>query len=136
MVSKEEAITFKVWVRSANRFVDATYTTGRVFDVGGVRVVVFPISVMAEAVGRDRETLVKWEKEKRWPSTRWKVPDKRTKRWYSKEQILAAHRIHWKLCGGDYGVSHSRHFNFFEFFKLVRQCWFTVDAIPTKGTQV
>jgi hypothetical protein len=127
-VIAEEVIAFKVWVTEARQFVEATFRTGRVYEVKGLRIVLFPISVMAAAVGRDRETITLWERDKRWPKTKWQVPDKRTKRWYSKLQIQEVHRIHWELCKGDYGLARSRHFPFDEFFKRVRECWHRVDA--------
>ena len=120
-------VTFKIWVREAKVFAEATFK-GRVYLVHGHEIVLFPISVMALAIGRDRKTLVDWETVGTWPKPKWKLGDKKTKRWYSKAQILEAHRIHWQICSGNYGKSHSRHFDLLEFHKRIRANWHLADA--------
>jgi len=129
-------ITFKVWNSRPPTigFHDATFK-GRVYVVHGAELVLFPISVMAAALGRDRETIVGWEQDGRWPKSKWVVPDKRCKRWYTRAQILSVFEIHWELCKGDYGLSHSRHFPLPEFFKRVKAIFHKVDAETVRANK-
>ncbi len=126
-------ITLKTWAREAKVFVDSTFA-GRVYVVHDEDIVLYPISVMAAAIGRDRETLIGWEKAGMFPKSKWGVPDKRTKRWYSRAQIVEAHSIHWELCEGDYGFSVSRHFPLPEFFKRIKATFHKIDGITKKRT--
>lgn len=124
---KDNEIEFQYWMRPMRQMVLVRFE-GRVYQIHGERIVLYPINVMAAALWRDREAIVRWEQEGKWPKPKWKLDDKRTKRWYSKAQILEAHRIHWQLCEGDYGYSHSRHFDLEEFFKRVKATFHRVDG--------
>lgn len=127
-------LKLNVWVRAAKQHIEMAFY-GRVFLVGGREVVLFPISVMASAIGRDRETLIGWEKLAFWPKPMWQVPDKRTKRWYSRAQIVEAHCIHIEMCGDKPGLAYSRHFDFDGFFRRIKRMWRTVDAVVVPVTK-
>lgn len=132
----DATITLSVWVGPLKQAVPANFD-GRVYHVAGEDIVLFPIGVMAAAIWRQPRVIVAWEEAKLWPKPSWKVPDKKTKRWYSGPQILEAHRIHMELCEGNYGLVHSRHFRLDDFHKRVRAVFYRCDAayVRAKGKQ-
>lgn len=105
---------------------------GRLFNVGGVNVSLFPVSVLAEAIQRDVKTIRRWERAKKWPKSMWGVPDGRCKRWYSANQIMAFHQEHKRLSKGDWGFSHSPYFPLADFLKFVQEKFRTVDEEVTR----
>ncbi len=62
---------------------------GRAFDVDGRIIELFPVRVLAEAIGRTPQSIKIWEKEKKFPAPMFKVPAENgnPNRWYSKTQI-------------------------------------------------
>jgi hypothetical protein len=135
----EATLEIREWVKQTGSF-HHTYHEGRVFNVpagAGVPegpVYLYPIGVMAAAIDREPIMIVRWEAKKLWPKPMWVVPDKKIKRWYSRDQIKMAHRIYWALARGDHGVGHSRHFPHDEFLKRVRAEFYAVDALA-RGAQ-
>lgn len=53
----------------------------------------FPVSVLAESIGRTIQTIILWEREGLFPAPMYVVPDTRKKRWYSRDQILGLARL-------------------------------------------
>lgn len=63
---------------------------GKRFEVSpGNSVDLFPIRVLAEALGRTAQTIVIWEREGLFPVPMYKVTNHRCKRWYSRDQIFS-----------------------------------------------
>lgn len=61
---------------------------GRVFECDGRRVELFPLSVLARAIGKTEQSIKLWEKAGKFPRPMFTVPiQKKITRWYSKEQI-------------------------------------------------
>lgn len=128
----KDEIEFDKWNEDLGQFVTVR-RAGRVFHVAGAEIVLFPISVMAEAIGRDVKTVRRWEREKTWPLPMWKVPDKRCKRWYSAAQILFVYNKHKELSNGERGFSHSPHFPLVDFLAAVRTTFYKCDVQALKG---
>lgn len=65
------------------------YRRGRVFDVDGRSLELFPVHVLAETIGHSAQSIKRWERSKMFPAPMFKVPivAKRATRWYSKVQI-------------------------------------------------
>lgn len=118
-LAKDE-IEFEAWIDQLSRYATVR-RRGRHFIVAGRDVALFSVSVMAEALGRDVRTLRRWEKLGYWPTKcMWKVPDdKRTKRWYSRDQILGVQKKHQEMAKGSHGFAHSPHFPMREFLTWV-----------------
>lgn len=128
----KDEIEFPLWNDDLQRAINVR-RRGRLFRVAGVDVALFPISVMAEAIGRNVKTLRRWEREKTWPTSMWKVPDKRCKRWYSAKQIEFVQKKHEELSKGDWGFSHSPHFPLVKFLGDVRTGFYKCDVLNAKG---
>lgn len=132
-MSKNLTIEFEVWHPDLKKAVKVT-REGRLFDVAGRDVLLFPIGVMCEAIGRDPKTLRRWERERIWPKPMWKPPDGRCTRWYSSHQVMLAFNAHKKHSKGHWGFSHSPHFDLSAFLSEVAATFYTVDATEaTKG---
>jgi len=139
MSSKAEAkrtITFEVWNQDLSRAIKVT-REGKLVDLEGHDLLLFPIGVMCEAIGRDPKTIRRWEKEKVWPKPQWKLAgEKRCSRWYSARQVMLAHEAYKKLCDLRRGYSHSRHFDLPAFLREVASAFYKVDAQAVlKGAQ-
>jgi len=104
---------------------------GRVFTVGGVKIKLFPIGVMAEALDRKQRTIIEWEKQKLFPTPMYAVPNSRTKRWYSEAQILACNEL-WLQYRGN---GKSKHFPVEEFLMKIRSFFYKVDIDRAKGVE-
>lgn len=125
---QKDEIEFEKWSVDAKRIVRVR-RKGRLFHVGGEEIAMFPISVMADAIDRNVKTIRRWELDKLWPLPQWKVPDKRCKRWYSSNQVIAINAEYKRLSrGGDFGLSHSPYFPLDEFLKFVKDMFYKVDA--------
>lgn len=129
---EKDEIEFPLWNEDLRRAITVR-RKGRLFQVSGVDVALFPISVMAEAIGRDVKTLRRWEREKTWPVPMWRVPDKRCKRWYSAKQIQFVQQQHDQMSEGKWGFSHSPHFPLKQFLSAVRGGFYKCDAVNVKG---
>lgn len=82
-----------VWVNVERR--------GKVFVVGDREVELFPIRVLAEALDRTSDVIMRWERSGQFPKPIFEVPsEKLCGRWYSKEQITNMHRIFRFTYGG------------------------------------
>lgn len=127
----EFTIDFSVWVPEVESF-RTVFHRGRAFRISeddtGPPLLLFPIGVMADAIARQTPVVARWERHGLWPKPMWAVDDLRCPRWYSSSQILMAHQEHWKLAKGDYGFSHSRHFPLAEFFRVINERFYRVDA--------
>lgn len=124
---KRDEVRFAKWNADTKRFVQVT-RRGRLFTVAGVDVVLFPVSVLADAIWRHPKTIGRWEKHNGWPhKIMWRVPDKKCRRWYSREQILAIAAKHSEIAGGLYGNAHSRHFDLPGFIQYVRDNFYRFD---------
>jgi len=65
------------------------YRRGRVFEIDGRTLELFPVQVLAETIARTSQSIIKWEKSGLFPAPMFKIPvvPKRSNRWYSKIQI-------------------------------------------------
>jgi hypothetical protein len=115
-------ISFKVWDKNRKNYITA-YKYGRLFDLDGVDIKLFPIRVMAEAVNRTNVTLLAWEKEGRFPTPMYKVPNTIIKRWYSENQILKANEIALKYAP----KGKSKHLDVDNMLKEFRDMFYKVD---------
>lgn len=132
---KTNEIEFQLYVADSGRVIHVR-REGRLFIVAGVDISLFPIGILCEAIGRDVQTIRRWERAGLWPKPQWKVPDKRCKRWYSGNQITKIHEIYWDLSKGDYGYSHSPHFPLTKFFNQVRNIFYKADLEAVKRKDV
>lgn len=80
----------KRWVMSHRR--------GRVFDVEGRTIELFPLKVLARAIARTPQAVKLWEHDKRFPEPMFKVPagNKVPTRYYSKVQIANIRALYKK----------------------------------------
>lgn len=131
---ERRTITFEVWSRDQKKLIKVK-REGKLFDLSGRDLLLFPVGVMCEAIGRDVVTLRRWERQKIWPLPQWlpKGSDPRCKRWYSAAQILMAHEQYKHFSKGSYGLSHSRHFNLNGFLSAVAKEFYVIDAQKALG---
>jgi len=74
--------------------------TGKMFELDGEQIELFPIGVLAEALDRSAHTIKLAELKGEFPKPMFRVPGSRTKRWYSSIQILNLHRLMYLRNGG------------------------------------
>lgn len=122
-------VTIQVMEPVARKRTVAARRPGRVFEVGGMPIKLFPIGVMAEAIDRKQRTIVEWERSKLFPKPMYAVPKSRCVRWYSERQILAANAL-W-LRYREKGKA--KHFPVTEFLAELRGFFYTVDVDAAKG---
>ena len=81
-------IRLPVFDSKSSRWVVA-YRRGRVFEIEGKTLELFPIQVLAETIGHSVQSIKRWERLKQFPAPMFKIPviPKRSTRFYSKTQI-------------------------------------------------
>ena len=69
---------------------------GVIYSLGdGDKVELFTIGTLAKAIDRIPDTIIKWEKQKRFPRPMFQVDKQRAFRWYSGVQIMNFHNLAW-----------------------------------------
>lgn len=137
---RADTIAFAKWDPDARSYVRVV-RKGRLFSLAGAPLVLFPSSVLAEAIDREVRTLRMWERAKMFPATQWKTPDKRCKHWYTGSQIRFIHDLHRQFCGkcggtsdsALHGFSHSRQFPLQEFLDAVKKGFYLQDSTRVLG---
>lgn len=82
------SITFDVWDADMRQWKPVTRNGKKYRLDTDVDIDLFPIRVLAEAIGRTPQTIVIWEREGLFPGPVYNVQNHRCKRWYSRGQIL------------------------------------------------
>lgn len=83
----------KITNEVAGRFPKRTITrVGKVYDINGRQVELFTIKVLAEAIDRTPQIVIRWERSGSFPAPIFVIKGKK-QRLYSKEQIINLHRL-------------------------------------------
>lgn len=122
----DDLITFKTYDKDLRRWREVT-RKGHVFTIGAQDVVLFPIGVLSEALQLHAQTLRKWQRQERFPAPLFVVSD-RSRRLYSREQILALHKLRMEMCSTPFQLSRSRWFALDEFLKRAGKLFYSVHG--------
>lgn len=96
---------------------------GRVFNLEGVSVKLFPVRVLARAIDRTVITIATWEREGRFPKPMWSVTGSNTKRWYSEAQLEALNSV----ANEYHKQGRSRRLRLGEMLERFRKVFYTAD---------
>ena|ERR1700690_3627062 len=109
-------------------FVNVT-RRGDVYDLGGERLEIFRIRVLAEAVHRDVRTLNRWERLRLLPLPLFYGDGSKHRR-YGSAQILNANRLaRFHFCDRRHIVESKMR----PFFEALRACWYQPEVLPVSS---
>ena len=117
-------VKIKQWSRVKKELVSREYG-GRLFEIDGKYIKLFPLRVLAAAIDRTQRTITDWEREGIFPKPMYAVPGSNTKRWYSERQILALNEIWMKYRG----QGKSAHFDKVAFLRDVAASFYKADLV-------
>lgn len=86
--------------KKATRFWRKVSRVGKVYAVNGEEIELFTMTVLSEALDREKELLLEWEKAGLLPRPIFQLPDKPLYRYYSATQIINMHRVFRYRYGG------------------------------------
>ena len=121
-MSVQHVVAFQVWDKAGKRL-RTVERRGKMFEVDGVYVKLFPIRVMAEAIDRTTRTLGNWERQGLFPKPMFKVPGTNCLRWYSEAQILRLNQIWLEFRDQGKGM----HFDRDAFLSRIREVFYKAD---------
>jgi hypothetical protein len=96
------------------------FRKGHEFQVDDATIELFTLQILAEAIDRQRETIMEWEKRGLFPKPLFQVAGHRIKRWYSSIQVLNLHNLMW----GRYQCRKNQSMDMDSFFSDVRKVFY------------
>lgn len=121
---KPGEIRLKKWDKDLGRYVEVT-RKGKVYDLDGRNVELFPVRVLAEALDRTSQSIQRWHREKTLPPPMFKTPGENVNRVYSKWQIINV--AHLYVTRYD---RKNRYFDKEKFLSEVRAVWYKTEFLP------
>lgn len=124
-----EKVYFDVWIHELSRWVSVDFKA-YCFDMNGRIIKLFSSKVLCLAIGRKKDTVLRWERVGNLPQTLFTVDGAdrgphTQKRWYSEAQIRMVQEHMWNFLGKDPRASKNQHYlsKRAEFFDAVRRDW-------------